>query len=275
MKTGSITLLLQVVSKNFIRHRSEWKALLIFIIGLTTAFQTCASSGKDFFKHFGFGFYFSNSQQVQSDLSTVLQVSGYRSGVNDPVVSLQAAPVLLDFSYRWSGHLQLDVIYSLAGDTYGYYNYNSSIPSEKDYLELSVRPSGLSMKVDFILLPYRPLWKKLGFQLSVSSGIQGVRLKEELNVSVPYDDSLNVSRGELFLTSAVSTGLSSTFAFDAALQFNEHLSVIPFRLVWNVPVLRPSFSRQEFRTSDNTRVLGGRNYDCGGLFWYLGAAFHF
>lgn len=251
-------------------------AMVVLVsLSLLCPLSVSAAGRQGAFTRFQAGVVLNDSKITQDNINAVLFNSGYRSGSNDPNCLSRNPPWSLLIAYRWSEKLQLTGYFSPAFSTYYYFNNTLTDDPDKDYIEMTVRTGNAGFNFDFIFMPYRPMWRKAGFQLSLFSGVQSVLLSESISAGVPDNDTLTGKGFQVFTTFKGETGLSAQFGFDASFHINEHVSFTPFRLLWNVPVLRPAFSTEVFRTDRTTRVLSGRNYGCGGLFWYIGAAYHF
>ena len=248
--------------KRFVSH------LFIFLL-LHLASQ--ASADDSSFSKFHISIWLNNGKIFQNNVNTVLNVAGYRLG-KDPAYFQMTSPVVtFGFSYRWTSRLQSTITLatgSHATASFGNYTIGSN-SSEK--LDLDISSSMIGSNFDYLIVPYQKLWKNGGLQLTISSGAHGVALKESLIEKLPNADSSLTT----FNAGTTSWGFVAQFAFEAAIIIHRNFSITPFRLNWSVPVLRPSFNQVQFETRDYHRSIGGRNYENGGLFWQIGAAYHF
>ncbi len=264
--------------KQVFRSISRWISILLLVGSASSAYAQASDPGR-----FNASIEFGGSSLVQSNLSSVLRISGYRSldcstdniTSNCPLLSVANAEVgapnlQFGFGYRWSPRLGIQVAFSLArvtSATYG--NVDSSNP-EIDQLIVRNSVASSDALVAFKLLPY-PRKKSKGLELLVCGGISMLDMEEKLMVEVPLD-SIRSSSSSF---NSKSLGFNALFAFESRFYFNHSVYVNPLKLRWSLPVIRPSFKEVDFDNGVNHRFLLGRNYDLAGFSLSIGAGICF
>ena len=104
-----------------------------------------------------------------------------------------------------------------------------------------------------------------------SSDLSFIRLKETVDAKVPDINGATYSQAE----TSVSGGLNALFNMQLRLYFREEFFVVPFKLHWTLPVLRPSFGESDFDSSAQHRLLLGRNYTIKGFWVTIGGGIAF
>lgn len=221
----------------------------------------------------------------QSSVSQSFNAAGYRS-LDCPTTSAPACglrensnvwvsypDLMLGARWKWSPRLGLNVSYAASRKAASYFgNVKTSDPG-KDYLGWSARVTSGTCMVDFLLLPYKAR-KKVGVQLTVSGGSSLNTVREQLNAFLPSADTSANSSSSGTLDQR-STGCSAIFAFDAELFFGRYVSFTPFRLLWTLPAIQPSFNQSVFENGFSRRVIPSRNYELTSLVWQIGLSAHF
>lgn len=260
-------------------------SFLIFLFFFLSTDSIHASDGVG--SRFSLSLYLGGHVIDQKSYSDVLYVNGYRSV--DPSDLLPDSSAVIDskasfttrypgirigIGYRWSQRMRMSLLVSDFSVKEEYYcNIGSSFKS-MDNLFLRTRQWQSDLSFAYILNPY-PRKKKIGFQILLSGGISVHQLNERLDFRLP-DTALSVNDpAPVFGFNSSKYGVSALFGVDAELYFNRRFSITPARLLWSLPVLRPSFRAVTADNGSFRRSLSGRNYETGGWFYFFGATYHF
>lgn len=220
---------------------------------------------------------------TQSNMGDVLNVCGYRNidcssspigsgcAITDQVgLDVRYPDLSLAASYRWNKRLGLSGIYGFNRFTEVSYGYWNAVDPIEDGLTLGTRVHTLDVLADFHLFPY-PRDKKIGFDIIASGGLSFIRLKESVDAHVPDANGETYQQQD----ASVSGGLNALFNMQLRLYLRKEFFVVPFKLHWTLPVLRPSFVETDFDSSTQHRFLLGRNYTFKGLWVTIGGGVAF
>ncbi|MFM9052532.1 MAG: hypothetical protein ACKOKF_09515 [Bacteroidota bacterium] len=236
---------------------------------------------------FSLSFFAGGHSIVQKNVTDVLYVNGYRSVIPDDklpdssaVLSAGSSYTIrypgfrIGASYRWTQRMQLSVYLSDLPVMENYFCNIGTPFKAVDNLLLRTRQMQSDIELDYILNPY-PRRKKIGWQFAVSGGISVNRISEHLDFRLP-DTSLAINDPVTITSVSLSKyGVAALFGLNATIHFSDHFSITPGRLLWSLPVLRPSFRSVTVNNGIFQRSLSGRNYSTEGWFLFFGASYHF
>lgn len=269
-------------------HRRTISATSVFLLTVFVSLTVSEAYGEtQGFRQFAGGLTFGRYPVRQSNVSTVFDVAGYRLvnadfdqsflssavSLNAPVsVSYPGTSLLLDYCPEGRLGVRFELMRS-STDTRNYANINHA-DTVNDRLRLKVNSTSSNLMAIYRILPYRAR-KKVGLELTTSAGISLCSVSELIEVRYPVSDT----SGQALTVSQQSrlnhSGVSALFGFDAVIRIGPHFSFMPARILWGLSVLYPSFDELRFVSGSERRVLPARNYDLSGLYWQIGAFYHF
>lgn len=265
--------------------------LLRFAVHLVTVFSTFVVSvavGQPAdHRPFAVGFTFGGYPVSQHNVSAGFKVAGYRlvnSGFDDPFTpsavsanapvsaSCPGSSFFIDYCPDGRLGVRLDFSRSVTSDQQ--YANVLFLDTVDDRLRLKLRSSAANVLAFYRILTYKG-HRKVGVELTTSAGLSLCSISEHMDVRFPATDTAS-TLGEVAGSSQLKDGgFSALFGFDAVVRIGNRFSFIPARILWGLSVVRPSFDELRFINGPDRRVLPARNYDLSGLFWQLGAAYHF
>ncbi|MFM2207894.1 MAG: hypothetical protein RL213_1869 [Bacteroidota bacterium] len=252
------------------------------LAGVTTAYSSASDFPRYSLRISGGGY-----SPNQPSVSAALEAVGYRSvaaGFRELLlpsdisehasVHLSYPGLTLGALCRFRPRLGIVAEYcsaSLLRSQYANVLYSDTL---HDRLELITRASSFNLQSFYLLRPY-PGRKRVGVELSVSGGFSLSGVRERMNVLLPVADTAGFSTTEEYSSDRTAAGFSALFGFDTDIYFGRHFSFSPARILLCLSVVRPSFDELLFESVDARRLLPVRNYDLTGLYWQVGAAYHF
>ncbi|MFM2136049.1 MAG: hypothetical protein RL021_1449 [Bacteroidota bacterium] len=269
-------------------YRRSIHAAAVFLLTVCFLLVVTAANGETpGLRKFAGGFSFGRYPVHQNNVSTVFDVAGYRlvnadfdqsytsSAVspNAPVsVSYPGTSLLLDYCPEGRLGLRIELLWSSTA-TRNYANINHA-DTVNDRLSLKINSTSSNLMAFYRILPYKAR-KKVGLELTTSAGIAFCSLSERIDVRYPLSDTTGEAMSVSQQSHLNHSGVSALFGFDALIRIGQRFSFMPARILWGLSVLYPSFDELRFESGSNRRVLPARNYDLSGLYWQIGAFYHF
>lgn len=265
-------------------HRDSTAFFLAAIL-VCILFDSSAQALQD--RRFAAGFSFGGYPVHQRDVSTCFQVVGYRSvgaafdesfdpaavsSAASVAVAFPGSAVILDYCPKNHLGLRLEFAGSVTAER-NFTNVNHADPVN-DRLRLNIRSTSSNVLAFYRVLPYKAR-RKVGVELTTSAGISVCSVKEMVDVRFPVADTAAGLPAVVGNSTLRHGGVSALFGFDAVLRIGPRFSFMPARILWGLSVLHPSFDELRFVSGSDRRILPARNYDLSGLFWQVGAFYHF